>query len=298
MLRACVQSLVAIEAEALRIGRIVVVDNASDDDSTDGLPIDARIAVIQNASNRGFAAACNQGAAGSRADYVLFLNPDTRVAVSSLEIPTAFLEDPAHEDVGIAGIQMVDERGAPVPSNRRFPDLRIVFGEITRLNRVWPSSFPRWLLPLAGGSEPVEVDQVSGAFFLVRRPLFDALGGFDERFFVYYEEVDFARRARQAGFRTIFLPAASAFHRGGYSSDQVRTARLFYSLRSRLLYARKHWTPVERLTLGLLTFTVEPAARLCLSIARASAADFGATLVAFPRLAAWLIADAVQTRAR
>jgi GT2 family glycosyltransferase len=84
------------------------------------------------------------------------------------------------------------------------------------------------------------VDQLIGAFFVVRRSLFESLGGFDERFFVYYEEVDFSWRARQAGYSSVYLPGVHALHHGEASSGQVKGRRLFYLLRSRALYARKH----------------------------------------------------------
>jgi len=101
------------------------------------------------------------------------------------------------------------------------------------------------------------VDQVIGAFFMIRRALFDSLSGFDERFFVYYEEVDLSLRARQAGFRSAYFDGARALHHGGVSSDQVRAARLFYSLRGRLLYADKHFTRLGALLVWAVTFYVE-----------------------------------------
>src|SRR5258708_40080093 len=85
------------------------------------------------------------------------------------------------------------------------------------------------------------VDVVTGAFLLVRRGIFEVLGGFDERFFVYLEDVDFLYRVGQAGWRCYYLAAARAYHRGGGCSEQAKAARLFYALRSRILYSYKHF---------------------------------------------------------
>ena len=106
-----------------------------------------------------------------------------------------------------------------------------------------------------------KVDQVIGAFFLVRLELWKALEGFDERFFVYFEEVDFALRARQRGHLTTFVAEASAFHAGGGCSEKVRGQRLFFSLRSRLQYGEKHYSKSELLHLTCITRMLEPLTR-------------------------------------
>ena len=91
------------------------------------------------------------------------------------------------------------------------------------------------------------VDQVIGAFFVIKRGLFEALDGFDERYFVYFEEVDLSYRLRLAGYRSWYLAEARAYHKGGGVSDKVKAHRLFYSLRSRILFARKHFTSARAL---------------------------------------------------
>ena len=90
--------------------------------------------------------------------------------------------------------------------------------------------------------ESREVDQVMGAFFLVRQKLFEEWGGFDERFFVYLEDVDFSSRARRVGWRSFYMAGVKAYHKGGGTSEQIKSTRLFYSLRSRILYSYKHFS--------------------------------------------------------
>lgn len=286
-LAACLRSIAAARREGFRLGRVIVVDNGSDDGSaadlgTEGLPLD----VVRNRQNRGFAAACNQGARRSDADYLLFLNPDTELFADSLAVPVAFLERPDARSVGICGVRLVDRSGRPVVSCARFPTLSVLTSEALGLPRLWPARFPPHLLPPEACSTTREVDQVIGAFFLVRRGLFEALGGFDERFFVYFEEVDFSLRARQLGFRSVCVAEAGACHHGGVSSGQVRARRLFYSLRSRLRYGFKHYRRPAAWALLLVTVGVEPFTRVGAAVLRGSWREAADTLTGYAMLAA------------
>jgi GT2 family glycosyltransferase len=101
-----------------------------------------------------------------------------------------------------------------------------------------------------------------GAFFFVRRTVFDLLSGFDERFFVYYEEVDFCRRALERGYSTRFLAGASVIHKGHGTTDSIRAKRYFLVTRSRILYGLAHFPAPVALLLGLLTIVAEPLIRV------------------------------------
>jgi GT2 family glycosyltransferase len=107
------------------------------------------------------------------------------------------------------------------------------------------------------------VDHVIGAFFCVRRELFEDLGGFDERFFVYLEDLDFSLRARKTGRTAYYLADAAAFHKGGGTSEQVKAHRLFYSLRSRLLYAFKHFKRYQAWIISAVTMLLERSLARC-----------------------------------
>jgi len=265
---------------------LVVVDNNSADGSADGLGglSEQPISVLRNDANRGFASACNQGAVGTQADYLLFLNPDTRVFADCLWRPLEFLEHNANSKFGICGVRHVDDSGAFSTSCARFPTLRIFFGQMTGLSRLFPMWFPSHLMPESECMESREVDQIIGAFFLVRRTLFEALGGFDPRFFVYFEEVDFSLRALQAGFRSYYLASSMVYHKGGGSSQQAKAARLSYSLRSRLLYGFKHYSFLEAMILAVLTLTVEMAARLLAALASMSLSNLVETVEGYSAL--------------
>jgi N-acetylglucosaminyl-diphospho-decaprenol L-rhamnosyltransferase len=263
LLAECLQSVASVEAPDLRIERVVVVDNCSSDRSaedldTAGLPV----RLVRNPENLGFARACNQGASGSRADYLLFLNPDTRLLPDSLSRPVAFMESRQAASVGICGVRNVGDEGQVMPSTARFPTLRIFIGKMTGLSEVLPAVFPTQFLRPEETETSRFVDHVIGAFFLIRRSLFEDLGGFDERFFLYYEEVDLSLRARQLGFRSYYCAEASVYHRGRASSDQAVSDSFSHHLHSRIRYAFKHFGAAGGRLLVGLTFTVELAARL------------------------------------
>jgi GT2 family glycosyltransferase len=263
-LRQCLESIQVHGNEGVELTRVVVVDNASTDksledlDDISGIPLE----LIANAENRGFAAACNQGAAAGDSDFVLFLNPDTLLFQDSLAVPLSYMNEDGNRDVGITGIQLVDDNGNVSRSCSRFPTIGSFFNQATGLEKIKPASFRGALMTDWDHAGSREVDQVMGAFFLVRREAFAKLHGFDERFFVYYEDVDFSFRARSAGWLSVYLADASAYHRGTGTTEQVRARRLYYSLRSRLLYVRKHFSTVSCITVALLTIIVEPLARI------------------------------------
>lgn len=284
-LRRCLDSMQQASREGLELARVVVVDNASSDGSAGHLyfPV-LPLTVIQNTWNLGFAAACNQGARKSEADYLLFLNPDTVVRHDSLEAPIAFLERPESADVGICGVQIVDETAHVARTCARFPAPGHFVGRCLGLDRLFPRFVPNHFRSEWDHCESCLVDHLMGAFFLVRRAVFELLGGFDERFFVYYEDLDFSHRARRAGWSSYFLATAQVMHRGGGCSEQVKAARLFYSLRSRILYSYKHfeWAPATGVMLA--TLLAEPFSRVVLAAAHGSLREMRETLRAYTML--------------
>jgi N-acetylglucosaminyl-diphospho-decaprenol L-rhamnosyltransferase len=268
-LRGCLESVAAARGSTYELGNVVVVDNASTDGSLDRLQgIDLPLEIIRNDENRGFSVACNQGAEAGTADLILFLNPDTRLFPETLDSTVAFMANPANAQLGICGAQMLGEDGQRQFSCARFPTFTMFVAHMIGLTRV----LPRWFPPQRLTPEEVRhsgiVDQVIGAYFMIRRSVFEALGGFDERFFVYLEDVDLAYRARRLGYPSYFLADVPVYHKEMASSDQVRGRRLFYLLRSRTRYARKHWPAWQAVLLAGLILTVEFPVRAIVSAVR------------------------------
>jgi hypothetical protein len=284
-LRDCLESIETTRRDGFRLNSVVVVDNASTDGSADCLDdIDLPLVVIRNDQNRGFAAACNQGAKDSKAEYLLFLNPDTRLFEDSLIKPLAFMEQPENYKIGITGIQLVNENGQISRNCARFLTPSILFSKMFGLNMLFPRYFPSYFMNEWGHGETREVDHVMGAFFMIRRKLFETMGGFDERFFVYLEDLDLSYRANNAGWKTVYLADAQAYHKGGGTSEQVKATRMSYSLRSRILYGYKHfgWFPATLLMAG--TLFLEPFSRLALAIGRGSGREAKETFKGYAML--------------
>lgn len=283
-LKDCVESVV--EFGAGLIGKIIVVDNGSTDHSMQCIEHLPLVQSVHLAENAGFARGCNQGALHATSPYILFLNPDAAVYADTLPAVLACMESSDHINTGICGVRLLDEHGHVARSCSRYPSAARCAAQSLGLDKFIPSL----------GSAMTEwdhlsnryVDQVIGAFFLVRRDLFIQLNGFDEQFFVYYEEVDFAYRAAKAGYRSYYLNDTCAFHLGGGVSNQVKARRLFYTLRSRLLYSVKHFSAAATVLVMLSTLVLEPLTRLTLALVRRSGAAFKETLSGFAMLYRWL----------
>ena len=284
-LRACLASLAASEgAEQLRV---VVVDNASGDGSADDLDRPGlALTVLRNADNRGFAHACNQGAALGSAGAILFLNPDTQVSRSGIAAARAQLE--ADPGTGIVGARLVDEAGRTHRTCARHPTGASLIAHTLFLDRLLPRLVPPHFLLDWDHEETRAVDAVMGAFLMIRRPLFARLGGFDERFFVYWEDADLCARAPATGFAVCHAAQAEIRHRGQGTTEAVKDRRLFYFLRAQALYARKHHGRAAFLAVLAAAMAVNLPVRLGRALVRGKVGDAGAVIRAGRMLTAAL----------
>lgn len=284
-LRECISSIGLAKQDGFTLSEVVVVDNASTDNSLDGIDqMDVPVTVIRNRENRGFAAACNQGAARVSDDFLLFLNPDTILCDDSLSLPIAFMKRERNSFIGICGIRLLDKRGIFSTCCARFPSARTYFGEATGLSKLFPSSLPPHLMSAAECESSGIVDQVIGAFLMIRSELFRSLRGFDERFFVYFEEVDLSLRAKKLGYSSYLLTEATAYHEGGGCSDSARETRLFYSLRSRLQYGAKHFSAGHNLALAAITIFLELGSRVMTALLARRPRQLQETIRAYHKL--------------
>jgi N-acetylglucosaminyl-diphospho-decaprenol L-rhamnosyltransferase len=286
----CLTSVAHAENTAFILRRVCLVDDASTDNSAapcEELPLPLEI--LRNPEHAGYGASCNRGAETSTADYILFLNTDCTLFADSIELPIAFMEQVAQARVGIVGIQLLDSDGRTSRSCARFPTLQRMISTALGLDRVFPSLFPSHQMKEWDHLETREVDQVIGAFMLVRRALFERLGGYDERFFVYMEDLDFSLRMRRLGYRSIYLASAKAMHKGGETARKVQAESLFFGMRSRIQYACKHFGPLGGSIVALCVLLLEPFSRLALAAARRSPAQLTAVAEAYGKLWAELL---------
>ena len=285
-LRACLGSIPGALDTAFELRRVIVVDNASRDGSADGLggveELGLPLLVIRNADNRGFGAACNQGARAGDAEHVLFLNPDARLLPGSLAIPLAHLARPEAAGVGALGVGLAGEDGRTARSCARCPRPATFLWCAAGLDRL----FPRLGYRMAewDHASTRDVEHVMGAFYLARRRAFEAVSGFDERFFVYFEDLDLSRRLARAGWRIRYLAEARAYHRGGGTARLARARALSYFLRGRLRYARKHHGRAGWALALCATLCVEPWSRALGALAAGRPRDLGAVLGAYALL--------------
>ncbi len=262
LLRHCLDSIQAAQKSDFELQRVVIVDNSSSDGSQTAATDDSELPLqlIENSANRGFAAAANQGAQQSRADYLLFLNPDAEISPTVIAGAISVLEE--RPNIGVCGVRTLDADWNVSRTCARFPRPWHFFFAAAGLDRVMPHLFPGYFMREWAHDSSRIVDHVIGAFYLVRRGLFEQLGGFDEHFFVYLEDLDFSYRAHLGGQSCFFLASESIRHIGGGSSEKIKSLRLSYALRSRVLYCRKHFSRPGAAFVLAATLFIEPITRL------------------------------------
>jgi N-acetylglucosaminyl-diphospho-decaprenol L-rhamnosyltransferase len=224
---------------------VFVIDNASTDGSLASVS-DLALDASSSGRNGGFGFGCNLGAARGSAPYLLFINPDATITAGALSTMLEQLE--AHPRLGAVGPRILDPNGELQLTQRRYPRLRSTWAQALFLHRVAPKA--TWtdevIRDRAAYDEPGAPQWLSGACLLVRRSVFSEIGGFDERYFLYCEDIDLCRGIRAAGYDLRYEPAATVRHIGGASAPTGTTTPIY--ARSRVTYARKHY---RRVAVGL-----------------------------------------------
>lgn len=261
-LKKCLQSVFITSPQEI-IQRVYIIDNHSADQSLDNLPENGKLEVVKNTENAGFSRACNQGFRLCSAPFVLLLNPDTLLLPSTLDDCLNFMN--RHREMDILGCQLLGDNGEIAKTCARFPTpLRMCYDAIG-LSKIAPRIFtPATLMTDWNHTESRVVDQVMGAFMFMRKSVFEKAGYFDERFFVYYEELDFSKRLAAGGGLSYFHAQIQAVHSGEGTTNAVKGFRLFLNLRSRLQYAKKHFNITAYALVWFCTFFIEPVSRIFL----------------------------------
>lgn len=245
--------------------RVVVVDNASSDETV-ALARRFPVEVIENPTNRGFAAAANQGFRALATPVVLLLNPDVRLLGPVDPLTGACLQQGAATGLLLDAITGQPQVGFSV---RRFPDAASLAFEILGLNRLWPANpiNVRYRCLDLELHSPADVEQPAGAFVMIRHDVWDSLGGFDERFHpLWFEDVDFLRRLALAGYRVRLVPEVRALHLGAHSAGSLPPGdreRFWYA--SLLTYVWKHFRPASARVLSL-ALAAAAAARILVAV--------------------------------
>lgn len=235
---------------------VIVVDNDSHDSSSEMLMAEwPQVKTISLARNKGFAYANNLGIKIARGDLIVLLNPDTVAGENFFSQCQNYMD--LNPNVAIAGPQLLNIDGSIQASVRRFPDWRSQVHILLKLKNIFSQEkyLKRYLCSDFDYNRELAVEQIMGAAMIIRRSVFDKIGLFDQKYFVWFEEVDFCQRARQHGLITKFVPDFSVTHYGGASFEQASTlAKQIMFDRSLLRYFFKH----QPFWQGLVLFLIMP----------------------------------------
>lgn len=290
LIRRCVESVYADLPEDET--EVFIVDSASTDGSTQMLQAHfPQASYVYSPQNIGFGPANNLALRQATGDWILLLNPDTLVHPGAIRSLLAFMEQ--HPEAGAAAARLLNPDGSLQHSCSPEPTLGSEFLRLFHLGGVRPDGY--YAMESWDPTQARQVDVILGACMLLRKPVLDQVGFFDERFFMYNEETDLCRRIRQAGWKIYWAPQAQVTHYGGQSTRQMAAEMFVQLYRAKITYFRKYHSPLQvaayklilfltslpRLALGLVA-QLEPAGRG--EKHRAIAANYQRLLRALPGL--------------
>ncbi|MBC8100419.1 MAG: glycosyltransferase family 2 protein, partial [Armatimonadetes bacterium] len=218
---------------------IIVVDSASSDNSVAQVrQAYPDVILLPQTENIGFVRGNNVGLQAAQGRYLLLLNPDTEVIGAAVAEMVDYLE--AHPQIGMVGPHTLNTDGTTQSSRRRFPDGRMAFFESTWLQPYAPQHWlDRYYITQPPDDVVLEVDWVQGSALMARHAVYTQIGGLDPAYVMYYEELDWCKRAKAAGWGVIYLGTAQITHHGGKSTEQAAARKHIYFQESKLRYFRK-----------------------------------------------------------
>lgn len=233
----------SIEKASANISKeIIVIDNASDDGSVNILKEKfPSVKLIENKINVGFGKANNQGLQIAKGEYILFINPDCIVSEDTFDKMISFFK--SQPDCGLAGCKILNSDGTlQLACRRSFPGPWTSFTKVTGLSTLFPKSkiFARYNLTYQDENKTYEVDAVSGSFMMIRREVYEKVGGFDEQFFMYGEDLDLCYRVQKNGFKVYYVHDTQIIHYKGESTKRssLDETKVFYDAMH--LFVKKH----------------------------------------------------------
>lgn len=221
---------------------VIAVDNDSKDGTTLMIQKEfPQVHTISNDYNAGFAKANNQGIKRAKGRYVLLLNPDMEVQSGTLEGMVAWMDK--HPEAGVAGCKLINENRKIVSHVRHYPGLFDQLAVILKLPHLFPRVLNRYLYKDFDYSKEQVVDSIRGSFFMIRREVLDELEGLDERYFVWFEEVDFCKQVEKMGKKVMYTPAVECIDYIGKSFSQVPTGKLQSIFEDSMIKYFRKWQP-------------------------------------------------------
>jgi GT2 family glycosyltransferase len=219
---------------------VIVVDNASTDDSVAMVKSNfSQIKLIANSRNTGYAFANNQGIKESTGDFILLLNSDAEILPGCLLVMIEYMR--RYPQIGIAGCQLLNPDRTIQPSVRRSPKLWDQIIILTKIHNFFPAVIKNYLYSDFDYTQEAQVEQIMGAFMLIRREVINQIGTLDQNTFFWFDDIDYCNRARQAGWQIVYTPIAQIIHLKGYTADKnLALAKQKMFVKSLLYYFKKY----------------------------------------------------------
>ena len=221
---------------------VFVVDNNSDDNTVEMIKKEfPQVKLIANTQNLGFAKANNQAIKQATGEYILLLNPDMRVQTDTLENMVDWMDK--NKDAGIAGCKLTNEKGEILPHARAFPTIWDQLAIVLKLPHIFPKILNKYLIHNFDYEKEAKVDSIRGSFFMIRREVINKIGLLDERYFIWFEEVDYCKQAHKAGFKVMYTHVSTCVDYIGQSFKQVNRGKTQVYFSDSMLKYFKKWHP-------------------------------------------------------
>lgn len=275
----CISSLLKNSEENLEI---ILVDNGSETNLLQQFR-SHDVKIIKNERNMGFGFACNLGAKNCSSDNILFLNPDTTVFKNTISNALDFFN--SNSEITVLGCQQVNENGQVLKTCTKFLTPKKYLVKSFYLDKTFPNVFKSHLMTYWDHLDSRYVDHVMGSFYMIRKDKFNELNGFDEDYFVYYEDLDLSKRVKDIGGKIYYNADIQIYHKLGGTSERVKAERLSYSLDSVLKYSKKHFYSYQFFLMFIHIFFVEFLLRIGFSILKLNANNFREVIKGYGLLA-------------
>jgi GT2 family glycosyltransferase len=283
-LRNCIEGILKGNTDILE--KIVIVDNNSSDNSLQSIKsFSDKLLVVKNNLNLGFAKACNIGAQKCNSEFLIFLNPDTIVDIQQLQKTLKFIEENPQKKIGVCGVRQINEYGETSRHCCKHPNILNFISLSIGLHKILKNS--SHVMEAWNHDSSRNVEHVIGSCYFIRNKIFKELNGFDERFYLYYEDLDLSTRVRLAGWNIYYYADAKIQHFCGGSSRNVVDIRLFRSIQSKIIFIDKYYGPLQGFFLFLVSITFEFFIRTTLSILKLDISEAKNVFSGFILLITW-----------